>query len=105
MLGCPASSFAPQPRGLFVTFERLGAIVAFLTGAFVLWDRLVSGRPIATIVKSGRDLRDLQLMNTSKSEILIRRIKVWGSAAVVLNRSVDGMVGALVPVPFSAVIE
>jgi hypothetical protein len=87
-------------------FTELGAMVAFATGAFVLFDRLVSGRPVATLVKRSNNGRALQLANTSKNDIIIRRIKIWGKSIYIApDASLDGITVATLSMPFSKVLE
>ena len=70
-----------------MNFTEIGAVVGFLTGTFVLYDRIISGRPLASIGKRSHDRRDLQLVNTSKSDIFIKRIKMWGNGDYVARDS------------------
>jgi hypothetical protein len=69
-----------------VTLTECGALIGTATGLFVLWDRVISGRPVVSIVTRGEDLRDLELMNPSKCDLFIREIKIWGKANAFVAR-------------------
>jgi hypothetical protein len=61
-----------------MTFTEIGAFVGFLTGLFVLFDRLLSGRPQVSLVKSAdvsHRARDLECLNSSKQPILVTRVR------------------------------
>jgi hypothetical protein len=51
-------------------FTEIGSVVAFLTAAFVLYDRLVAGRPLASISKSGRGQWNLRLTKCQRATSL-----------------------------------
>jgi hypothetical protein len=88
-----------------MTFTEIGAVIGTLAGAFVLFDRMVFGRPLVSLGRSGRaGFRDLNITNTSKVDVIIKRIRVTPKRVCVLpDDSTDGAAHSYAP--FSALIE
>jgi hypothetical protein len=60
-------------------FKLVGAIVAFATGAFTVWDRWARGRPLAwvTAIKyGGGSYKYLRVANPGPGGLFIRRVDV-----------------------------
>jgi hypothetical protein len=84
---------------------EFGAYVGLATGIFTVFDRLLSGRPIISLRKRGQSGQAVHILNTSKYDIFIRRVRArprW--ARVADGRDDDGIFDALFGKDFVAVI-
>jgi hypothetical protein len=91
------------------TFKTIGAVVAFLTALFVIYDRLVRGRPIVSLTVRKEPVnpsRFLSITNVGKTDIAIRqwtvRPRLYGPAK---GHSLDDIFDAVIPTkPFRCLI-
>jgi hypothetical protein len=90
-----------------MTWTEIGAFIGSATGLFVLLDRTVLGRPLVSWVRRGSQMRDLQCLNTSKSNIIIRRVRIRPAnrVRVLRDTSVRGAIGSAADEPFNVLIE
>jgi hypothetical protein len=61
------------------TLTTVGSLVGLITGAFVLFDRLWRGRPIACVQtepNTGGKIKGIRIRNAAQVDILIREIRV-----------------------------
>jgi len=61
-------------------FTRVGAIVGFITGIFILWDRVLRARPITYVLvkgSKGNVFRYIRVRNVDTADIQVIRIKCW----------------------------
>jgi hypothetical protein len=79
---------------LFEHWKSIGSLVGLATGAFVLYDRFVRGRPVVSLMVSNQPLRDARLLaitNPGDTYIVIRHVvvkpKVYGVAKSATARS------------------
>jgi hypothetical protein len=83
-------------------FKIAGAIVAFATGAFTIWDRWLRGRPLAWLAattRTGGTPADpcIHIVNPGPRGLLIRSVRVLPPAiyAVAKNRDIKPTMAAL----------
>lgn len=89
-----------------MTFTEIGSLVGFCTGVFTLIDRLMLGRPLASITRQGEGRRALQIANLAKSDVIVTSIKVWGDRIYVAkDDSIKGIAGSVIAMPVAAVLE
>jgi hypothetical protein len=62
-------------------FTLAGAIVAFVTGLFTVWDRWARGRPLAWVTKQtlrGVPFRFIRIKNPGPGDVFVRGVRAYG---------------------------
>jgi hypothetical protein len=84
---------------------QIGSLTGLATFCFTIWDRLLSGRPLVSIILSGRH-RELSFRNLSRHDVIITRIKCFPSfVAVASDDSIHGIATATVGIGFAAILK
>ena len=82
------------------TVKLVGSIVGLLVGVFTAWDRLVRGRPLASLAMTGSPTnayRSIRVKNISQIDILITNVVAYPRQfKIAKNESVFGIGKAVI---------